>query len=152
MPNPIFYRSGALNAASYRRWLLASGVSFVALAEAPLDYAATAEGKLLRSGTVTGLTLVWHSAEWNLWQVDSTPGLVSGPGQVTQLGPDSVTVTVHAPGRLTVRVRWTRYWTLRSGAGCISEASGGWTTVDARRAGVIRLGTTFDPSGGSGHC
>ena len=35
---------------AYRSWLLANGVSFVALADAPLDYAATAEAALLRSG------------------------------------------------------------------------------------------------------
>jgi hypothetical protein len=63
-----------------------------------------------------------------------------------------VTVAASAGGQLTVRVRWTRYWTLRSGAGCIAEAGGGWITVDARRPGVIRLDTTFDPSGGSGRC
>jgi len=150
--NPIFYRPGALNAPAYRRWLLTSGVSFVALPDAPLDYAATAEAKLLRSGTVPGLTLVWRSAQWQLWQVDASPGLLSGPGRVTEVGPDAVTVSARGAATLTVRVRWTRYWTVRSGAACIAEAPGGWTTIDARGPGVIRLGTTFDPLGGGGHC
>jgi hypothetical protein len=150
--NAIFYRSGALNSGSYRQWLVRNGVSFVALPNAPLDYAATGEGRLLRSGEVPGLTLVWHTPQWQLWQVDGTPGLVNGTGHVTRLGPDAVTLTTSGPGPLTLRVRWTRYWSVASGNACIKAGPGGWTTVSARGPGAVELHTTFDPLGGSGHC
>ena len=53
--NALFYNPGRLPPAAYRTWLLSNGVSFVALANAPLDYAATTEAALLRSGAVSGL-------------------------------------------------------------------------------------------------
>ena len=53
--NTLFYAGGPLRAPAYRSWLLANGVSYVALPDAPLDYAALAEGALLRSGKAKGL-------------------------------------------------------------------------------------------------
>jgi hypothetical protein len=153
--NALFYRAGPLDPGVYRRWLLDNGVTFVALPAAPLDYAGQREGHLLRQpGGVAGLTPVWQSRHWELWRVEGTPGLVSGAGWVTYLGPDAVTVTLAqvGAGALTLRVRWTRYWSVVSGDGCIQAGPGGWTTLHRRRSGVLRLATTFDPLGGSGHC
>lgn len=56
--DPIFYLPGALTARSYPSWLLANGVSYVALPGTALDYAATSEASLLRSGRVEGLLTV----------------------------------------------------------------------------------------------
>jgi hypothetical protein len=46
--NALFYDSGALTAASYRAWLLDAAVAYVALPDAPLDYSASSEARLLR--------------------------------------------------------------------------------------------------------
>ena len=43
--NGLFYQKGALTPASYRSWLLSNGVSYVALPNAPLDYAANSRGR-----------------------------------------------------------------------------------------------------------
>ena len=49
--NPLFYGGARrLDAFTYRAWLLDNGVRFVALADAPLDFAGSAEGHLLRFG------------------------------------------------------------------------------------------------------
>ena len=77
--DPLFYQAGPLTASEYRTWLLANGVSFVALADAPLDYAATAEARLLRSGEVQGLRAVWHTASWQLWRVIGSQGALRLP-------------------------------------------------------------------------
>ena len=72
--NPIFYRSDEFGPASYRAWLLNNGVRFVALANAPLDMAGQAEGRLVSSGTVAGLRLIWQSADWRLYSVSGSRG------------------------------------------------------------------------------
>ena len=85
--DPLFYQAGPLTPTEYRTWLLANGVSFVALADAQLDYAATAEAGLLRSGEVKGLRAVWHTASWQLWTVVGSHGLATGPATVVALSP-----------------------------------------------------------------
>ncbi len=153
--NPIFYTPGALNASSYRTWLDDEGITYVALPSAPLDYAAKAEAALVTSGQVPGLTLVWQTHDWKLWTVDSTPGLVSGPGILTSLEPDHFTLQASRPGQFTVRVRYNTYWAVTSGQACVSPAplpsqpvpgatQGAappyqWTQVTALSAGTIEV-------------
>jgi hypothetical protein len=45
-----------------------------------------------------------------------------------------------------VRVRFTPYWALLSGTGCVSEAHGGWTLLQTRGAGVVAVGIDFSPA------
>ncbi|MHB1536714.1 MAG: hypothetical protein ACYC1D_19320 [Acidimicrobiales bacterium] len=137
--NPIFYEPGALTAASYQRWLVHNGISFVALPATALDYAAVAEGALLRSGRLHHLALVWTSADWKLWRVTDSPGLVSGPARLTRLGTDAVALDVFAPGRVTVRLRYNAFWTVTAGRACVRATAGGWTAVDAAEAGLVTL-------------
>lgn len=120
--NPIFYTPGALTPRSYAAWLAAEGISYVALPSAPLDYAAVAEGQLLRSGRVAGLRLVWSTPDWKLWKVTFGPGLVSGPAVLTGLEPDHLTLVASAAGPITVRVRYTKFWSVSSGPACVGPA------------------------------
>jgi hypothetical protein len=140
--DPLFYQSGPLTPSEYRTWLLANGVSFVALAAAPLDYAATAEAKLLRSGEVKGLRPVWHSASWQLWRVVGSEGLASRPATVLSMTPRSVEVRYSQPGQSTLRLRWSPYWSL-AGPGdreaCLRPAAAGWTELASSVAGQLRL-------------
>lgn len=162
--NPIFYTSSALagnlSGSAYASWLDAEGVGYVALPAAPLDYAAKAEGAILQAGKVPGLSLVWTSPDWDLWKVDTSPGLVSGPAVLTALEPDHLTLQARAPGTITVRVRWTQYWAVTSSNACVGPApprepaaptagsgtSGHsaavqyqWTSVTALSAGTIDI-------------
>ncbi len=140
--NGLFYQKGALTPASYRSWLLSNGVSYVALPNAPLDYAGTAEAALLRSGSVAGLQTVWHNANWHLWRALGSQGLASGPASVVALSPKAVVVRFSAPGTSVVKIRWSPSWSLASaiGAGaCLIAAPGGWTELRAAHAGRFRL-------------
>ncbi len=67
----------------------------------------------------------------------ATP-LVSGPGRLTALGSDSFTLRASSAGTLLVRVRFTRYWTLASGTGCVRPAPRGWTSLTLRAPGTVR--------------
>jgi hypothetical protein len=53
--------------------------------------------------------------------------------------------TLHAPraGTFTVRVHFTPYWGIASGSGCVRRAPGGWTQVQARAPGSLRVVIAF---------
>jgi hypothetical protein len=141
--NPIFYDKDALTPSSYRAWLLDNGISFVALPHAPLDYAAKGEAALLDSDRVPGLQFLWASPDWTLWQVVGSPGLVSGPAVLDKLQGDQVVVNVQRPGALTLRVRYTPYWSVADNDGCVRETPAHWTQIDANRPGPLQLTTSL---------
>ena len=94
----LLHRPGALTPASYQAWLDANGVTWVALPTAPLDYAAQAEARLLASGEVPGLDLVWVTPQWQLWQVDQPgAGQRTGPADDASF-PTTSPCTVAHPG------------------------------------------------------
>ena len=97
------------------------------------------EGRLIARG-LPYLVEVWHSAHWRLFAVrDATP-LAQPPAMLTGVGPDSFTLLAPRPGAFTVRVHFTPYWTIERGPASVHRAQGGWTEIDTRRAGVIRVG------------
>lgn len=152
--DPIFYRPGPVAPAAYRAWLLANGVSYVALAAAPLDYAGTAEASLLRRGRTPGLVPVWHDAGWRVWRVNGSPGIVDGAAQLTALDAHGAYLRFGRAGAAVVRLRWSSHWTLSAGAGisgCIRPGPGGWSTVWASGPGEIRLTVTWG-TGDHGLC
>jgi len=134
--------SPRLNAASYERWLREQAVSYVALPAVQLDPSSAREGELIRAG-LPYLRLVYASRHWRIYAVRAPVPLVSGPGRVTALGHESFSLQADEPGRLLVRVRYTPYWTITSGAGCVQRGAGGWTRVDASRRGPLRLRASF---------
>jgi hypothetical protein len=142
--NGLFYDDSApLTAARYRRWLGANAISYVALPDAPLDYSAKAEAHLLRAGRLGYLQEVWRSAHWRLFAVLGARPLVSAPGRLTSVGSDDLTLYAPRPGAYTVRVRFTPYWAVASGVGCVSRSPAGWTLLDARRAGNLHVVIDF---------
>jgi hypothetical protein len=146
---PIFYRP--LQARTYLDWLRANGVSYVALANAPLDYAATAEANLLRSGRAVGLVEVWRTRSWELWKVIGSSGLAAAPATVQSLGPDKVVVRFSTPGESTLKLRWDPFWSLppkEAATACLREGRDGWTLVASAKPGTLRIGFSLL---GAGH-
>jgi len=136
--NPIFYDRGVLTAASYRRWLFANGVRFVALPNVPLDYAALAEAKLVRAG-VPGLRLLWRTPHWHVYAVVGAPGIVSGPAQLLSSSGAELQLAVAHAGAIVVRERYVDAWGVASGAALIGRAPGGWLELHAKRPGRVVL-------------
>jgi hypothetical protein len=137
----ILLESG-LTVAGYERWLHTNAVSYVALPDTPLDPSSAQEGALIRRG-LPYLREVFASKHWRIFAVlDPTP-IVLGPGRLTFLGHDSFTLGAVEPGRFLVRVRYTRYWTLTRGRGCVARAPGGWTAVTARAPGTVSVAARF---------
>jgi hypothetical protein len=82
---------------------------------------------------------------------------VSGQATLTSLQPDHLTLSVAAPGQITVRVRYTKFWSVASGQACVgpgeaasvgqrksgltsvSSSSSLWTSVQALTPGTVQL-------------
>ena len=141
----LFY-DGPLTPARYRAWLDDLAVRYVALPGVELDPAGQAEGRLVASGRVPGLREVWRSRDWRLYRVERAQPLARPPVRVTALGLDTVTLTTPRPATTVVRVRFTPYWALTRGRGCVSRAPGDWTRVRLDAAGSAQLSVRFAPT------
>jgi hypothetical protein len=137
--NPLFY-DGRLSPARYEAWLHRVAVSFVAVPDASRDYSARAEVALIDRG-LPYLRLVWRSRHWRVYTVRDPTPIVTGAA-LRALGPDSLTIAAPGPTRVEVRVRFTPYWALSGGAGCVAP-NGDFTQVTLRHAGTVRLVIRF---------
>ncbi len=146
--NALFYRSAALSPSEYREWLYAQGISYVALPDAPIDYSGRAEARLVAGGRAGSfLREVWRSPHWRLFAVPGARPLVQPAGRLVRLGGDSFTVQVPRAGAYTVLVRFTSYWALASGSGCVARApQGDWTRLRAPAAGAYTVRYGFSLS------
>ena len=143
--NSLFYERRPLSAEAYHRWLVDSGVTWVALPDVPLDYSARAEARLLNGG-LSYLQPVWHDAHWRLWRVEGSPSLATGSAQLVSVRPDGFVLDATAPGTTTVRLRYTSAWSVIGGAGCVRETSSHWTQVVARAPGRITVSASLTPA------
>ena len=142
--NALFYSgSAALDAARLRAWLTDEAISLVALPDAPLDYSARAEAKLLREGPPPFLHELWRSTHWRLFSVVGATALAQPPVVLTRLGSDSFTLQAPRAGAFTVRVRFSPYWRLAQTGGCIRRAAGDWTRLQVRRGGSFHAVIDF---------
>jgi hypothetical protein len=142
--NALFYGT-VLTPRNYRHWLVHNAVAYVALADAPSDFASKSEADLVRSGTARYLRLVWSNAHWRLFRVDGATPLLSGPGRLGAVSPDSFTIDAARPGRFLMRLHYTQYWALASGSGCVQAGAGNWTAVTLRRPGTAKVAISFSP-------
>jgi hypothetical protein len=138
--NRLFYGE-PLTPASYEAWLHHLAVRFVAVSDAHLDYSARREDKLLRK-RLQYLLPVMHSRHWRVYEVQNATPIVEPPATLRGLGPSSITLDAPAAGNVFVRVRFTPYWALAEGDGCVAP-DGDFIRLTLRRAGRVRLVTRF---------
>ncbi len=136
--NPLFYGDAQLTAADYHAWLIDNGVRFVALPDAPLDFAGTAEARLVRAG-VPGLVPAWSNAHWQVFSVAGSTGIVDGPAHLTGYEGSRVALDATATGSVVLRVRYSPHWAVTAGSACIYQGQGKWTRVEVRAPGPITL-------------
>jgi hypothetical protein len=144
--NPLFYDDRPLTPARYHRWLHESAVRWVALPDAPLDYSAEEEARLLERGAPY-LRLAHESPGWRIWEVRDAPPPASDGARVTAAGPSGF--ELEAGGPTVVRQRYTRWWS--SDGACVSRAPGGWTRVTPIDGGRVRVHAGF-PMGDEPDC
>jgi hypothetical protein len=138
--NHLFY-DGTLNAATYKAWLHSLAVRFVAISDARLDFSAEKETALVKSG-LPYLTLVMRSRHWRVYAVSDPTPIVQGPATLSRLGPDDLTIDAHRAGTLFVRVRFTPYWSVQGGPGCVAP-DGDFTAVTVPKPERVRLAIAF---------
>lgn len=137
----IFYEH-KLTPARYHHWLRTLGVRWVALPDAPLDYAAEQEAALIRRG-LPYLRPVWHSEHWRVFAVRDPAPMATGAATLTKLTATSATLHAHRAGETVLRLHYTPYWALAEGNGCVSATPGGWTRITIAEPGPIELITRF---------
>ncbi len=143
--HPLFF-DGSLDADSYRQWLHANAVSYVALPHAPVSWVGQREADLIRGG-LPYLTEVWQHPNWTLYEVAGSPPIVSGP--VRPRGGDGASVRFEAtgPGEIPLRVRWSRWLTVTGpGSPCLLPA-GEWTLIRVDQPGEHRVASSLRSPG-----
>jgi hypothetical protein len=137
----LFY-SGQLTASAYHAWLQETGVRYVALSDASMDFSSTQEAALIRGG-LPFLHEVFASKNWRIYAVLHAQPLASGPGELTGMDDDGFTLNATHPGTFLLRVRYTPYWKITFGLGTVSETPDGWTQVSTDRRGEIAIDAEF---------
>lgn len=135
--NPLFYGRAPLTAASYRQWLDANAVAYVALPRNTviIDFGSAAEGALVRKG-LAYLTPVWANPSWVLYAV-RTPGPMAGPGvRVVAQTDTGVVVANTAPVTADLALRWSPW--LVVGGGHVTDDHG-WVRLTLTTAGTHRV-------------
>jgi hypothetical protein len=144
--NGLFYDyARSLAPARYRAWLAREAISYVALPDAELDYSARTEAALVRvQPAAAGLREVWRSPHWRLFAVIAPTPLAQAPAVLERVANDSFTLRAPRAGTFEVRVRFTPYWALAVGHGCVSRAADGFTDAQTNAAGRLHIIISFD--------
>ena len=134
--NALLY--GQLDAGAYRSWLRRLGVRYVVLTDAPPDYSARREARLLRGGR-SGLIPVLRSAHATVYAVPRPRGIVTGAAgaAVTRFGSSAITVDLPAAGDYRVAVRYSPYW--RAANACVEHLPDGMLGLDVRHRGRFKI-------------
>ena len=134
--NGLFYED-ELTAERYGAWLRDNAIAWVALPDAPLDYSAEDEAELIRAG-LPYLQERWRGEHWVLYAVRDP-----APLGASDVGTGAFTATSGL-----VRLRWTPYWEVVAGTGCVRRGPGDWTLVEADPPGsTVRVAVRFEPLG-----
>jgi hypothetical protein len=141
----LFYRDH-LDAQEYLRWLQDLGVSVVAIANTSLDVGGRREAELL-ADPPSYLHEIHRDSIWRVFEVVPAPSLVDGPATLTTIDVDSFTLdAANYPVEATVKVRFSPWMHVATGAGCVREAPGGWTAVSLS-GGPVRVATSISLRG-----
>jgi hypothetical protein len=141
----LFYDEKKLTVASYGAWLRSNAISYVALPDAPLDYSSVAERRLILHEPPY-LDLRYRSEHWRIYEVRGPAPLVAPLGwaaaETLWIGHDGFALDVKRPGEFLVRVKFTPYWSIARGSGCLVRR-GDWTVARASHPGVFRVKADF---------
>ena len=69
--------------------------------------------------------------------------LARGAARATAIDTGHVRLLADRAGVVDLRVRFTPYWRIAAGRGCVGEGPGGWTRLRSDRPGAVVLDTAF---------
>ena len=119
-------------------WLRSLGVRYVVLTDAPPDYSARAEAKLLQSGR-SGLTRVLKTRHLSVYAVPSPRPLITGPGRASVVALTETQVTVQAAeaGTYRLAIRYSPYW--MASTGCLDPGRDSMIRLRIPAPGLVEL-------------
>ena len=124
--NGLFYDDPPLTAKRYEEWLRTERIRWVAVpARTPLDFSAEREADLI-AARPPFLRLRRRTRDWTIYE---TAGVPASP--ITASTPSSLTVD----RRAILGLRFTRYWRIAGGRGCVRRTRDGRVEV----TGPVRL-------------
>lgn len=130
--NEVLYGNMGPNA--YVAWLHGLGVRYVVLPRnAPVDYSARAEAKLVRSGRA-GLHRVFHTRDLAIYYVPGAQPIAPGLVALTE---SRIRVDVRGPGRIRIAVRYSPYW--HASDGCLSSGKDGMLRLSNTHRRVVTI-------------
>jgi hypothetical protein len=132
------FTDGNLTPAAYEDWLERHGVSYVAVADADLDYLAEDEVELIDSG-LDYLVPIWNGGDWRLFRVEGARAWGLEGMDIEAIGPDRFTAELGEGGTGELPINWTRYWSVVEGEGCVEEGEHGAVTLDAAGPGAVTV-------------
>jgi hypothetical protein len=138
--NQLFY-DGTLTAARYEAWLHQLAVRYVAVPDKALDYSAKQEVALINGG-LPYLRLVFRTRHWHVYAVRDPTPIVEGAATLRALGSDWLEVQGLRRGPALVRVRYSPYWAVVEGSGCVAPA-GDFTALTVRQPGRMKIAMRF---------
>ena len=141
--NGLFY-GGTLTPATYEAWLHELAVRFVAVPDVELDYSAKAEVALIDRG-LPYLRMVLRTRHWRVYEVTGATPIVEGAATLETLGPNYMQLEANHTGTAYIRVRYSPYWAVVQGSGCVAP-NGGFTELTVRRPGPMRVAIRFSLS------
>lgn len=129
---------GELTERTYRIWLSRLAVRYVFLPQDRLDYSATREAELLRSGVLPQLATI---GDWTVYEVPDATPIATPPDLIDVIAIDSSTVTLQArrAGTYRLRLRYTPYWRVEEGSACVAPREPWATELRVLAPGRITL-------------
>ena len=117
----------------------ALGVRYVVLTDAPLDYSARGEARLIRSGR-SGLRALREFAHATIYSVPRPRGIITGAAgaRVTQFASAAIAVSVPRAGNYRIAVRYSPYWHAKGA--CVDRRADGMLGLDVEHAGHVKIG------------
>ena len=138
--NALFY-DGKLTPARYHAWLHELAVGYVAVSDAELDSSAKQEVALIDRG-LPYLRLAHRTRHWRIYAVRDPTPVAQGSAVLQNLGPNWMQLNARAAGTTMLRVRWSPYWAVTQGSGCVAPHDG-FIQLTVRRPGPLRVGMRF---------
>lgn len=130
-----------LDSGRYRAWLDGNAVGYVAIDNSQTTI--NAEYDLVAHTPPSYLRLLWHNANWDLFEVVHPTPIVSAPASIVDADQSNLEMSIPRAGTVLVRVRWSRYLTAAGPAGTepaeLEPTPDGWTELTIQRPGSYAL-------------
>jgi hypothetical protein len=109
--NPLFY-DGTLNSANYHEWLQRWAVHHGVLPKDDLDGDGGEKERALVQQGMPYLKQIWGDANWQLFEVTDPTPLAEPDAVVIRAEQDGMTLQVHKPGRVLIRIPYSPWLSL----------------------------------------